>query len=115
MSISSVFKSVGYGIKTAVKYVETRFVALFGQDTANQFVSDSYALLQSAIGKIVSQVVTDLNNTTLSSSAKRETAVKEVLELANQQAIQVAESDVRLLIELAVQFVEGRFQVQPAK
>ena len=112
MSVASVFKSIGHGVKTAVKYVEARFVALFGEDAAKQFVKVSYTLLQSAAGKIVLQVVTDLNDTTLDSSAKRETAVQQVKELARQQAIQVAESEVRLLIELAVQFVQGKFQVQ---
>ena len=114
MSISSVFKSIGRGVKVVVKFVKSSFITLFGEDAAKRFVKDSYALLQSALGKIVSQVVKDLNDTTLDSSTKREAAVKRVRELAGQQAIQVAESEVRLLIELAVQFLKGNFQVQAA-
>ncbi|HUO60895.1 MAG TPA: phage holin, LLH family [Candidatus Acidoferrales bacterium] len=112
MSMSSVFKSIGHGVKTAAKYVEGRFVALFGEDAAKKFVQDSYTLLQSAVGKIVSQVVKDLNDTALDSAGKRETAVKQVLEMARQQGIQIVESEVRLLIELAVQFVQGKFKVE---
>ena len=112
MNVSSVFKSIGREVKTAVKHIKAGFIALFGEDAANNFVKDSYALLQSAAGKIVCQVVNELNDTSLDSSAKREGAVKQVLELARQQAIQIAESEVRLLVELAVQFVKGNFQVQ---
>jgi hypothetical protein len=86
-----------------------------GEDVASKFVKDSYALLQCAVGKIVSQVVRDLNDTSLDSSAKREAAVKEVRDLARQQAIQVAESEVRLLVELTVQFLKGNFQVQASR
>jgi hypothetical protein len=115
MSVSSVFKSIGRGVRVVVKFITSGFIALFGEDAAKRFVKDSYTLLQSGIGKIVSQVVKDLNDTALDSSAKREAAVKQVLEASRQQAIQVAESEVRLLIELAVQFVQGKFQVEAAK
>jgi hypothetical protein len=112
MSVASVFKSIGRGVKAAVKHIAAGFVALFGHDAASKFVKDSYVLLQSAVGKIVSQVVKDLSESSLDGAAKREAAVEQVLQLARQQAIEVAESEIRLLIELAVQFAKGNFQVQ---
>ena len=114
MSFGSVLKSIGHGVKVAVIGVAHGFVALFGSTVAKQFATASIALLKSAIGTIVTQVVEDLANGDLSSGAKREAAVVQILALAAQQGIAVAESEVRMLIEIAVQFVKGKFTVATA-
>lgn len=114
MSFSSIFKGIGHGIKVAVVGVAHGFVALFGSDVAKQFASASIALLKSAVGAIVMQVVTELANGDLSSSAKREEALAQILALAASKGIAVAESEARMLIEIAVQFVKGKFTVSPA-
>jgi len=114
MSFSSIFKGIGHGIKVAVVGVAHGFVALFGSDAAKQFASASLALLKSAIGAIVMQVVTELGSGDLSSSAKREEALTQILALAAAKGISVAESEARMLIEIAVQFVKGKFNVTPA-
>jgi hypothetical protein len=112
MSIASLFRSVGHGVKVAVKFIATGFIRMFGNEAAKRFVQDSYSLLQSAIGRIVLEVVQELSATQFENGAKREAAVNKVLAVAREQAITVAESEVRLLVELAVQFVKGNFQVQ---
>ncbi|HEY0797432.1 MAG TPA: phage holin, LLH family [Acidisarcina sp.] len=114
MSFSSIFKGIGHGLKVVVVGVAHGFVGLFGSDAAKQFATASLALLKSAIGAIVMKVVTDLANGDLSSSAKREQALAEILALAAAQGISVAESEARMLIEIAVQFVKGKFNVTPA-
>lgn len=114
MSLTTVFKGIGHGIKVVAVGVAHGFTALFGSDVAKQFASASIALLKSAIGVIVTKVVTELASGDLSSSAKREQAVTQVLALAATEGISVAESEVRLLIEVAVQFVKGKFTVAAA-
>ncbi|HEY0759708.1 MAG TPA: phage holin, LLH family [Acidisarcina sp.] len=114
MSFSSVFKGIGHGIKVVFAGAAHGFVALFGSDVAKQFAAASIALLKSAIGAIVTKVVGELATSDLSSNAKREEAVVQILAFAAQQGITVAESEVRMLIEIAVQFVKGKLTVTPA-
>lgn len=114
MSFRSVFKGIGHGIKVVVVGVAHGFVALFGSAAAKQFAAASLALLKSAIGVIVAQVVTTLSTSDLSSNAKREEAVVQILAAAGKEGIVVAESEVRMLIEIAVQFVKGKLTVSAA-
>ena len=111
MSIVDVFKKIGHGIKVVATTIAHGFVSLFGSEAAKKFVEASSSLLQSAVGQIVLKVVEDMQATDLDTNAKREAAVVEIMKIASEQAITVAESEVRLLIELAVQFVKGRFAI----
>jgi hypothetical protein len=114
MSFSSVFKGIGHGIKVVVVGVAHTFVDLFGSAAAQQFAGASLALMKSAIGAIVTKVVGELATTDLSSSEKREEAVVQILAFAGQEGIAVAESEVRMLIEIAVQFVKGKLSTTAA-
>lgn len=111
MSLSEALSKIGAGIKKVAVTIAKDFEALFGTAAAEQFAQASIALLKSAVGTIVTQVVDDMENTTLDSTAKRETAVAQILEIAAKAGISVAESEVRLLIELAVTFVKGKVGV----
>jgi len=114
MSLASTLKTIGSDIKKVAIIVADAFAKLFGTEAAQQFAQASLALLKSAIGGIVTKVVEDMQNTSLDSNAKREQAVVQILSIAAQEGIVVAESEVRLLIELAVQFVKGKVQIAPA-
>ena len=64
-------------------------------------------MLNSALGKIVTQVVTELQTTDLSSSEKREEALRRIADSAQQAGIGFKTSFVSLLIELAVARIKG--------
>lgn len=114
MGFTETLKKIGHDVKAVAITIKKGFIALFGAPAAHQFAQASLALLKSAIGQIVTKVVEDMANTSLDSTAKREGAVTEILSIAAQQGIIVAESEVRLLIEVAVQFVTGKITVAPA-
>ena len=108
MSFSSILNGIGRGTNAVVSGVAQGFEVLFGSAAAKQFGSASAALLKSAIGAIVVKVVEDLQNTDLSSSAKRDSAIAQVLALAAQEGITVLESEARMLIEIAVPLVKSK-------
>jgi hypothetical protein len=111
MTFADKLKALGKDVKNVALNIEKGFVALFGADVAKQFATASLAILKTALGQIVTQVVQDMSSSTLDSTSKREQAVVQILAIAGQQGIIVAESEVRLLIEIAVQFVEGKVSV----
>lgn len=100
MGIKKVFKKIGSFFKKA-------FVAVFGSDAAAKFAEAAKAMLKSAFGSIVIAVVQELDEANLSSAEKREEAVKRIALSAIEQGLNVKESFIRLMVEIAVQRLRG--------
>jgi len=96
-------KAIGHKIAGA-------FVAIFGKEVAADWAKATEALLaNSPTGQIAVKVVTDVQNTmaTASNDVKYESAKGGILKELEALGVQIGESLLNLLIELAVQKVKG--------
>lgn len=105
------FTSVEDFFKQVEVTVSTVFIDLFGKTAAQQFGKATIALLNEGVGAIALQTVTALQTTMAgsSSSQKQAAAYEQILSVAKTQGLQVSNSLVNMLIELAVQKIQGTF------
>ncbi len=100
MGIKKAFKALGRFFKKAG-------LALFGQPALNKLAAAGKALLNSALGKIVWAVVAELEASTLPGADKRRAAFEKIVAQAKAAGLEVKDSFINLLIELAVQRLKG--------
>lgn len=100
MGIKKAFKAIGGFFKKA-------FIGIFGSEAARQFAEAAKAMLASTFGAIVLGVVQELSFENLSTAEKREEAVRRIAAAAISKGLNVRESMIRLLIEIAVQSLKG--------
>ena len=100
-SVGSFFKKVGY-------YVSEGFQKLFGANAAKAFAVSALALLKTDLGKIALTAVQEAEKVAAGTD-KYATAFAAVTSQAKTQGIAAGESVVNMLIELAVQTVNGAF------
>ncbi len=107
--MSNLWSKIENFIHGAAVKVEGAFVAVFGKDAAQQFAQGTLALLKTAAGKIVLDAVQAVEtlNPTADGATKRAAAFTQVATDFKTQGIQVGESVISMLIELAVQFLKG--------
>lgn len=100
-SLKDFFKKAGY-------YVEQGFVAIFGKDAASHFAVATLALLKSDLGKIALTAVQEAEKVAAGTD-KYATAFAAIVSQAKASGINAGESTINMLIELAVQTVNGAF------
>jgi hypothetical protein len=93
-----------HGAKVAVSAV---FVKLFGQQAASDFAHASLALLKTAAGKIVLDAVDAAQTLSTDGAGKRAAAFANILADFKGQGISVGNSEINLLVELAVSALKG--------
>jgi hypothetical protein len=93
-----------HGAKVAVSAV---FVKLFGQQAASDFAHASLALLKTAAGKIVLDAVDAAQTLATDGAGKRAAAFTKIVSDFQSQGISVGNSELNLLIELAVGALKG--------
>ncbi|MGH9505218.1 MAG: phage holin, LLH family [Terriglobales bacterium] len=105
----SLFGKIANFFHTAAVKVSDAFVKLFGKDAAEKFAQGALSLLKSAEGKIVLDAVEAVEtlNPAADGASKRAQAFAKILDDFKTQGLQVSESVVSMLIELAVQFLKG--------
>ena len=112
MSLWSKISSFVHG--AAVK-VSGAFVKLFGQQAASDFAHASLALLKTASGKIVLDAVEAVQTLSTDGAGKRAAAFSKILSDLSGQGLSIKDSEINLLIELAVGALKGTIgQPQPA-
>ena len=99
--VGSFFKKVGY-------YVSEGFAKLFGQNAAKAFAVSSLALLKTDLGKIALSAVQEAEKVAAGVD-KYTTAFSAITSQVKKQGIAAGESEINMLIELAVQTVNGAF------
>lgn len=105
----TLFQKLEGFVHTAAVKVSDAFVKLVGKETAQKFGQAALALLKTAEGKIVLDAVELIEslNPTADSASKRSQALVKIETDFKTQGLQVAQSIVGLLIEIAVQFLQG--------
>lgn len=109
----SLWSKISNFFHTAEVKVSAVFIALFGKQAATQFAQASLALLKSAEGKIVLDAVEAVQSLAGSGADKRNAAFTQIMTDLKAQGKSVAESEINMLIELAVQFLKGN--IAPAQ
>jgi hypothetical protein len=99
--VDSFFKKVGY-------YVSEGFTKLFGSNAAKAFAVSSLALLKTDLGKIALTAVQEAEKVAAGVD-KYTTAFSSIASQVKTQGLAAGESEINMLIELAVQTVNGAF------
>lgn len=103
----SLFKKIENFIHTAAVKVSDAFVKVFGKDASEKFAQGALSLLKTAEGKIVLDAVEAVQTLSTDGAGKRSAAFEKILADFKTQGISVGESVINMLIELAVQFLQG--------
>ena len=107
MSLVDLIKKIGHVIAAT-------FVHIFGSEVAKNFVRAAEALLKSEVGKIILEVVAALNNLPGEGAAKRLQAFQQIEIKLKEIGVEIKDSMINLLIELAVQKLKGTYDALPA-
>jgi hypothetical protein len=99
--VDSFFKKVGF-------YISEGFTKLFGSNAAKAFAVASLALLKTDLGKIALIAVQEAEKVAAGVD-KYTTAFGAITSQVKTQGIAAGESEINMLIELAVQTVKGAF------
>lgn len=105
--MSSLWSKITGFVHTAAVKVSDVFVAVFGKDVAEKFAQGALSMLKTAEGKIVLDAVEAVSTLTTDGAGKRAAAFEKILADFKTQGITVGESLVNMLIEIAVQFLQG--------
>lgn len=100
-SVGSFFKKVGY-------YVSEGFQKIFGANASKAFAVSALALLKSDLGKLAFAAVQEAEKLAAGTD-KRSVAFSNIVSAAKAQGIDAGKSLVNMLIEIAVQAVNGAF------
>jgi hypothetical protein len=104
------WKRVGDFFHEAGHLVSAAFIKLFGQQAATQFASASLALLKTTVGQIALNAVTEASKAASGAEAQKAAFTNITSEIA-KVGLSVKDSEVNMLIELALQAVKGSFGV----
>lgn len=109
----SIWSKIGNFFKHAGVVVAGWFEAAVGSDAAHTFATGAEALLETALGQIAWTAVN--NAQSLASNTEKFTAAASAIkQQAEAQGIQVKDSLINMLIELAVQRLKTTFGPPPA-
>ena len=101
-------KAVGRVFKKIGSFFKKLGLALFGKEALEKLADAGKAVLASALGKIVWAVVQEVENIpNLTGTDKYEEAFKRITGKAVEAGMDVRESFINLLIEMAVQRLKG--------
>ncbi len=100
-TILHIFRHVGI-------YVSDAFVALFGMDSAHSFAIGAESLLKSKLGVLAWEAVQEVENMA-SGAEKNVAAFAKIAAGAKAAGLEVKDSLIRLLIEVAVSRLKGMF------
>lgn len=105
----SLFSKIKNFVHTAAVKVSDTFVKIFGKDAAEKFAQSALAMLKTAEGKIVLDAVEAIETLmpTADGVAKRAAAFEKIVADFKAQGIQIGESLIGMLIEIAVQYLQG--------
>ena len=109
----SFWKKVGEFFHAAGHLVSDAFVKLFGQQAATQFASASLALLKTTVGQIALNAVTEAAKASSGAEAQKVAFQNIGAEIA-KLGPSAKDSEINMLIELALQAVKGSFGAVPA-
>lgn len=104
MSLWSKISNFVHGAETKVS---AEFVKVFGPKAAHDFASASLQLLKTAEGKIVMDAVEAVQTLSSDGAGKRAAAFTQILTDFKGQGISLGNSEVNMLIELAVSTLKG--------
>ena len=104
MSLWSKIENFVHGAEVKVSTV---FVTLFGQKAATDFAHASVSLLKTAAGKIVLDAVEAVQTLSTDGAGKRAAAFAKIGADFQTQGLSVGNSEINLLIELAVGALKG--------
>lgn len=109
MGFVSWVKSVVNHVKGAAVLVSEEFEKLVGKDKAEEFAHASISILQTGIGKIVTDAVEAVKtlDPTAPGDAKKAQAFDKIMADAQAQGLTAERSIVHMLIELAVNVMKG--------
>ncbi len=104
----SIWSKIGNFFKHAGVVISAWFTDIFGANAAHTFATGAEALLETELGKIAWTAVNDAQK--LSTGAEKAAAAAASIEAAAKQAgLTVKTSLVNMLIEVAVQKLQGAF------
>lgn len=92
--------------------VSDAFIKLFGKDAATHFASASLALLKTTVGQIAMDAVHEAAKVASEAEA-RGLAFSTILTEVKKLGLAAKDSEIYLLIEIAVQAVKGSFGTAP--
>lgn len=107
MGIKRVFAKIG----KFFYHVGEGFVGVFGVGPSKAFAKAALGLLKSTAGKVVLDVVKELEGSTASGDQKRASAFTRIGSELGKLGISLAKHELHLLIELAVQTVKAGAEV----
>ena len=99
------------GIKKAFgklwRFFKKVAVGMFGKSALNKLVAAARAMLKTELGKVAWSVVLELQSGSLTNSQKKSAAFKRIKQAAKGAGIEVKDSLLNLLIEMAVARLKG--------
>jgi hypothetical protein len=104
-----IFSTIASKIKSAAQTFEHIFVAIFGSQASAQFVAAAEKILASDFGKVILTTVSGLESIAQSQggAAARATAFNGIKSSAVSAGLDLKDSLINLLIELAVNKMNG--------
>jgi hypothetical protein len=109
VSLKSFYDKISKWVHGAEVEVSDAFVAVVGKQAAEQFAQGALALLKTAEGKIVADAVAAVQTLATDGAGKRAAAFEKIGADFKTQGISVGGSLLNMLIEIAVQALEGGF------
>jgi hypothetical protein len=110
---TSFWKRVGEFFHEAGNLVSDAFIKLFGKQAATQFASASLGLLKTSVGEIALNAVTEAAKAASGAEAQKIAFTNITGEIA-KVGLSAKDSEINMLIELALQAVKGSFGTVPA-
>src|SRR2546421_503443 len=107
------YSTVFHFFKHVGVYVSDSFIALFGRDSAHTFAVGAESLLKSKLGVLAWEAVQEVENLA-SGAEKNAAAFAKIAAGAKAAGIEVKDSLIKLLIEVAVSKLKGMFGQQPS-
>jgi hypothetical protein len=109
----SIFSKIANAFKTAAHVISHALVSLVGADLASKFASDAKKILATDFGKLVQSVVDGLMAVAAAQggAAARQQAFDEIKAQAVASGLDLKDSLINLLIELAVSKAKGVLDV----
>src|SRR6266705_316040 len=108
----SVWKRITGFFHAAGHLVSEPFITLFGKDAATHFASASLALLKTTVGQIAMTAVSEASKMASGTEAHK-IAFATTLSEIEKLGLGAKDSEINLLIELALQAVKGKFGTLP--
>jgi len=104
----NIWSAIGHFFKHVGVTVSALFVKLFGADAAHNFAVAAESLIKTDLGNIALTAVSEAS-ALAAGTDKRAAAFSKIVTAAKANGLEVKDSIVNLLIEMAVQKVKGSF------